>query len=165
MTLYSMVSSGGWFIAKGIPWRKYLLMNISLMSCFKAATVAIRYATVRRQGERGLDGLEKQIISYPSVYHRLLPILSRAYMFIQLGTTLVRSLFVGPIPSWQLISLLLRIILLDVFFWNYGKPALERWYLSSSRDACHDEWFESHSIKLWCSRYWNCTSFNGRTRV
>lgn len=57
---------------------------------FKAATVAIRYATVRRQGERGLDGLEKQIISYPSVYHRLLPILSRAYMFIQLGTTLVR---------------------------------------------------------------------------
>ena len=67
-------------------------MTISLLSCFTAATVAIRYATVRRQGERGLDGLEKQIISYPSVYHRLLPILSRAYMFIQLGTTLVRSI-------------------------------------------------------------------------
>ena len=26
-----------------------------------------------------------------------------------------------------------------VFFWNYVKPTLERWYL----DARHDEWFES----------------------
>ena len=65
---------------------------------FTAATVAIRYATVRRQGERGSDGLEKQIISYSSVYYRLLPILSRAYMFIQLGTTLVR--FVVFFPSF-----------------------------------------------------------------
>lgn len=64
-----MVTGGGWLIAK-------------------AATVSIRYATVRRQGEREPDGLEKQIISYPSVYYRLLPILSRAYMFIQLGRTL-----------------------------------------------------------------------------
>ncbi|KAF8147662.1 peroxisomal oxidase [Crassisporium funariophilum] len=68
----NMVTSGGWTIAK-------------------AATVAIRYATVRRQGERGPDGLEKQILAYPSVYYRLLPILSRAYMFIQLGKTLKRA--------------------------------------------------------------------------
>ncbi|KDR78247.1 hypothetical protein GALMADRAFT_224622 [Galerina marginata CBS 339.88] len=68
----NMVTGGGWLIAK-------------------AATVAIRYATVRRQGERGPDGLEKQIISYPSVYYRLLPILSRAYMFIQLGRTLTKA--------------------------------------------------------------------------
>ncbi|KAJ3503355.1 hypothetical protein NLJ89_g8475 [Agrocybe chaxingu] len=68
----NMVTGGGWLIAK-------------------AATVAIRYATVRRQGERGPDGLEKQIVSYPSVYYRLLPILSRAYMFIQLGKTLAKA--------------------------------------------------------------------------
>ena len=42
----------------------------------KAATIAIRYATVRRQGSMGPDGLEKQTISYPSVHFRLLPILS-----------------------------------------------------------------------------------------
>lgn len=49
-----------------------------------AATVAIRYATVRRQGNRGPDGLDRQIITYPSVHHRhgLLPILSRAYVYI-----------------------------------------------------------------------------------
>lgn len=51
--------------------------------------MALRYATVRRQGEIGPDELENQIISYPSVYYRLLPILSRAYMFIHLGRTLV----------------------------------------------------------------------------
>uniref|UniRef100_A0A8H7XY14 Acyl-coenzyme A oxidase n=1 Tax=Psilocybe cubensis TaxID=181762 RepID=A0A8H7XY14_PSICU len=68
----NMVTGGGWLIAK-------------------AATVSIRYATVRRQGERGPDGLEKQIITYPSVYYRLLPILSRAYMFLQLGRTLTTA--------------------------------------------------------------------------
>lgn len=54
-----------------------------------AATIAIRYATVRRQGEVGPDGMEKQVITYPSVYGRLMPILSRAYVFIQLGRILV----------------------------------------------------------------------------
>ncbi|KAF8900142.1 peroxisomal oxidase [Gymnopilus junonius] len=68
----NMVTGGGWFTAK-------------------AATVAIRYATVRRQGDIGTDGLEKQIITYPSVYYRLLPILSRAYMFIQLGRSLTKA--------------------------------------------------------------------------
>jgi acyl-CoA oxidase len=51
--------------------------------------VALRYCTVRRQGAIGADGLEQQVISYPSTYYRLLPILSRAYMFIQLGKELV----------------------------------------------------------------------------
>lgn len=55
-----------------------------------AATVSIRYASVRRQGEIVENGLEKQIIQYPSVYIRLLPILSHAYVFTQLGETLVR---------------------------------------------------------------------------
>lgn len=51
--------------------------------------VAIRYATVRRQGNRGSDGLEKQVITHPSLHVRLLPILSRAYVFIGLGRALV----------------------------------------------------------------------------
>jgi len=84
-----MVTGGGWLIAKGLLFR--CVPYYILLTLFAAATVAIRYATVRRQGERGPDGLEKQIISYPSVYYRLLPILSRAYMFIHLGRTLVRS--------------------------------------------------------------------------
>ncbi|KAF8994920.1 peroxisomal oxidase [Cyathus striatus] len=57
----------------------------------KAATVSIRYATVRRQGEKGPDGLERQVITYPSLYYRLLPILSHAYVFIQLGEALAQA--------------------------------------------------------------------------
>ncbi|KAJ3743326.1 peroxisomal oxidase [Lentinula detonsa] len=57
----------------------------------KAAVISIRYATVRRQGTKGADELEKQIISYPSLHTRLLPILARAYVFISLGRTLSQS--------------------------------------------------------------------------
>ncbi|KAL1739044.1 hypothetical protein HDZ31DRAFT_69351 [Schizophyllum fasciatum] len=64
-----MVTSAGWAIAK-------------------AVTIAIRYATVRRQGARGQDGLEPQVISYPTVNGRLLPILARAYVFLRLGKSL-----------------------------------------------------------------------------
>ncbi|KAJ7235654.1 peroxisomal oxidase [Mycena rebaudengoi] len=67
-----MVTGAGWTIARG-------------------ATIAIRYATVRRQGEIGPDGLEHQTISYPSVHVRLIPLLSRAYVFIELGRALTRS--------------------------------------------------------------------------
>ena len=56
-----------------------------------AAVVSIRYATVRRQGNSGRDGLESQVINYPAVYHRLLPILSRAYVYTILGPNLVRT--------------------------------------------------------------------------
>ncbi|TFK36086.1 peroxisomal oxidase [Crucibulum laeve] len=68
----NMVTSAGWLMAK-------------------AATVSIRYATVRRQGERGSDGLERQTLTHPSVYYRLLPILSHAFVFIQLGKSLVKA--------------------------------------------------------------------------
>ncbi|KAI0369512.1 acyl-CoA oxidase [Pilatotrama ljubarskyi] len=68
----SMVVSAGWTIAKG-------------------ATIAIRYATVRRQGGKGADGLERQVIAYPSVYHRLLPTLAHAYVFIILGRNLWKA--------------------------------------------------------------------------
>ena len=54
-----------------------------------AVTIAIRYATVRRQGSKGPDGLERQVITYPSVYYRLLPVLAHAYVFILLGRNLV----------------------------------------------------------------------------
>ncbi|KAJ3840767.1 peroxisomal oxidase [Lentinula raphanica] len=67
-----MVTTAGWAIAK-------------------AAVVSIRYAIVRRQGGKGPDGLEKQVISYPSLHVRLLPILARAYVFISLGRALSQS--------------------------------------------------------------------------
>ncbi|KAI0354185.1 acyl-CoA oxidase [Trametes cingulata] len=68
----SMVVIAGWTIAKG-------------------ATIAIRYATVRRQGSKGTDGLERQVITYPSVYYRLLPTLAHAYVFIVLGRNLWKA--------------------------------------------------------------------------
>ncbi|TFY70825.1 hypothetical protein EVG20_g2167 [Dentipellis fragilis] len=68
----TMVTSAGWVLAK-------------------AATASMRYATVRRQGGINTGGLENQIISYPSVQYRLLPILARAYVFIQLGRVLTRT--------------------------------------------------------------------------
>ncbi|KAJ7123613.1 peroxisomal oxidase [Mycena epipterygia] len=67
-----MVTAAGWLIAKG-------------------ATVAIRYGTVRRQGEVGPDGLERQTITYPSLHVRLVPLLARAYVFIELGRALTRG--------------------------------------------------------------------------
>ncbi|KAG0172875.1 hypothetical protein DFQ28_009880 [Apophysomyces sp. BC1034] len=47
----------------------------------KATTIAIRYCTVRRQfnDASAPNGLEKQVITYSSVQHRLLPLLSTAY--------------------------------------------------------------------------------------
>ena len=61
----------------------------------KGITIAIRYATVRRQGEPDHRELERQVIKYPSTYYRLLPILSRSYVFIGLGLQTVR------ISSWR----------------------------------------------------------------
>ncbi|KAK7014211.1 acyl-coenzyme A oxidase [Favolaschia claudopus] len=66
-----MVTNAGWLIAK-------------------AATVSIRYATVRRQGEIGPDGLERQIITYPSVHVRIIPLLARAFVYLELGRALTR---------------------------------------------------------------------------
>lgn len=65
----TLVTSIGWWIAR-------------------ASTIAIRYCTVRRQGNKSSSGLEHQIINYPAVYNRLLPILSRAYVFLLLGRNL-----------------------------------------------------------------------------
>ncbi|KAI0321360.1 peroxisomal oxidase [Amylostereum chailletii] len=67
-----MVTSAGWALAK-------------------AATSSIRYATVRRQGNVSPNGLEQQVLTYTSTYYRLLPILARAYVFIQLGRQLTHA--------------------------------------------------------------------------
>lgn len=69
----TMIPSSGWTIAK-------------------AATIAIRYTTVRRQGEPDAKGLERQVLTYPSTYYRLLPILSRAFVFIELGRYTMKAL-------------------------------------------------------------------------
>lgn len=69
----TMIPGAGWTIAK-------------------AATVAIRYTTVRRQGEPDTKGLERQVLTYPSTYYRLLPILSRAFVFIELGRYTIKAL-------------------------------------------------------------------------
>jgi acyl-CoA oxidase len=69
----TMIPGAGWTIAK-------------------AATIAIRYTTVRRQGELDAEGLERQVLTYPSTYYRLLPILSRAFVFIELGRYTIKAL-------------------------------------------------------------------------
>ncbi|KAI0042754.1 peroxisomal oxidase [Auriscalpium vulgare] len=68
----SMVTTAGWTLAK-------------------AATVSLRYTTVRRQGGSTPTGSEQQVLHYPSVYYRLLPVLARAYVFIHLGRYLTAA--------------------------------------------------------------------------
>ncbi|ORX60659.1 acyl-CoA oxidase [Hesseltinella vesiculosa] len=61
------------------------------MKLGRAATIATRYTTVRRQfhGDApNKDGLEKQVISYSSVQHRLMPLISLAYAMVFAGQTI-----------------------------------------------------------------------------
>jgi hypothetical protein len=81
---WSRASAGSWL---KVSVRRFDFRTVANLS--SAATVSIRYATVRRQGEIDANGLETQIIQYPSVYIRLLPTLSHAYVFTQIGQTLV----------------------------------------------------------------------------
>ena len=90
MAPLSMVTTAGWTLARG------MYVPNSENFCFrligrKGITIAIRYATVRRQGDPDHRGLERQVINYPSTYYRLLPILSRSYVFIGLGRQTVRA--------------------------------------------------------------------------
>ncbi|KAI9311600.1 acyl-CoA dehydrogenase/oxidase C-terminal, partial [Dichotomocladium elegans] len=49
----------------------------------KATTIAVRYCTARRQfNPSGPDNLESQVISYSSVKHRLMPLISFSYALI-----------------------------------------------------------------------------------
>ncbi|KAI6099982.1 acyl-CoA dehydrogenase/oxidase C-terminal [Pisolithus croceorrhizus] len=54
------------------------------MMYIRASMVTFGGWTIAR-GECDEHGLERQVIQYPSTYYRLLPILSRAYVFIALG--------------------------------------------------------------------------------
>lgn len=53
-----------------------------------AVTIAIRYCVYRRQFSDKSGGIERQVISYGSVQHRLYPLLAQAYAFIISGREL-----------------------------------------------------------------------------
>jgi len=98
-TNFSMIPGAGWTIAKGTA----LSVQYNFKpNPFAAATIAIRYTTVRRQGELDAEGLERQVLTYPSTYYRLLPILSRAFVFIELGRYTVCSTSSSINPSTHL---------------------------------------------------------------
>ena len=87
-----MAANAGWTLAKGLSsFPKFF----HCLTGIKGITIAIRYTTVRRQGEPDLGGLERQVIAYPSTYYRLLPILSRSYVFIGLGRQTVCFYYCG----------------------------------------------------------------------
>ncbi|KAI0027723.1 peroxisomal oxidase [Vararia minispora EC-137] len=68
-----------------------IMVTAAGWSLAKAATISIRYAHLRRQGNVDSSGTEQQVIYYPSTYYRLLPILARAYVFIPLGDQIARA--------------------------------------------------------------------------
>ncbi|KZT00615.1 acyl-CoA oxidase [Laetiporus sulphureus 93-53] len=125
---YSQVTEDGQYVkplhAKlsygGMLWVRAALVGKGGMFIAKAATIAIRYCTVRRQSNKGPDGLERSVISYPSVHYRLLPVLAHAYAFLLLGRDLnerVRimgtQLAVGDasmVPEMHLTSSALKIL-------------------------------------------------------
>lgn len=55
-----------------------------------AVTIATRYLHARKQFSDGPGQPERQVITYPSVYMRILPILARSYSFIVLGDEVQR---------------------------------------------------------------------------
>jgi len=65
---------------------------------FTAVTISLRYLHMRRQfadpdlkpGEPGF-GKERQVISYPGVYRRVLPVLAKTIVFITAGKDMVRN--------------------------------------------------------------------------
>ncbi|KAG0238660.1 Acyl-coenzyme A oxidase (Acyl-CoA oxidase) [Actinomortierella wolfii] len=62
------------------------LINHSALSMARGATIATRYCAVRRQGNVQLStGLETQVLDYPSVQYRVLPLISHAFATIFSG--------------------------------------------------------------------------------
>ncbi|KAF9976668.1 Acyl-coenzyme A oxidase (Acyl-CoA oxidase) [Actinomortierella ambigua] len=56
------------------------IVTRSAMAMARGATIAIRYCAVRRQGNvQPSTGLETQVLDYPSVQYRVLPLLSHAF--------------------------------------------------------------------------------------
>lgn len=157
--MHSMITTAGWAAAKGM-WIDRFSSNKTDKTC-TAVTIAIRYAHARRQGSKGEDGLEKQIITYPSVHSRLLPILSRAYVFLLLGRNLVRD---------YILMLLTTCKLRDPSF--SGKSILRhvctprfRRHISPIGNARHNKWAEDPCQHRHSSRSRNRTSKPGRTWI
>ncbi|KAI7821385.1 acyl-CoA dehydrogenase/oxidase [Gamsiella multidivaricata] len=62
------------------------LINHSALSMARGATIAIRYCAVRRQGNVNVaTDLETQVLDYPAVQYRVLPLLSHAFATIFSG--------------------------------------------------------------------------------
>ncbi|KAF8932927.1 acyl-CoA dehydrogenase/oxidase [Dissophora ornata] len=62
------------------------LINHSALSMARAVTIATRYCAVRRQGTVDVaTDLETQVLDYPGVQHRILPLLSHAFATIFSG--------------------------------------------------------------------------------
>ncbi|KAJ7589583.1 peroxisomal oxidase [Mycena floridula] len=72
----------------GMMYIRSTMVSVAGWATARAATITIRYCTVRRQGG---GTPERPVISYPSTSERLIPILARAYMFIELGKALTKS--------------------------------------------------------------------------
>jgi alkylation response protein AidB-like acyl-CoA dehydrogenase len=60
--------------------RADIVMNAALF-LKKAVTIAVRYATVRRQSSAGRDGRELQVLDYAHSQRTLLPLVATAYAF------------------------------------------------------------------------------------
>ncbi|KAG0247460.1 hypothetical protein BG011_001449, partial [Mortierella polycephala] len=62
------------------------LINHSALSMARAVTIATRYCAVRRQGNVNMaTDLETQVLDYPAVQYRVLPLLSHAFATIFSG--------------------------------------------------------------------------------
>lgn len=140
-----------------------MLSNSNKLIPITAATIAIRYTTVRRQGAKGPDGLERQVITYPSVYYRLLPILAHAYVFVILGRNLVRrAIHASPVHSLTNRYSLSNV---DDGLQRDDEPPHFRRHLAPRGDARNDEWAESPRQYDRDSGHRDCAPIDGRARV
>ena len=105
-----------------------------------AVTISLRYLHMRRQfadpdlkpGEPGF-GKERQVISYPGVYRRVLPVLAKTIVFITAGKDMVRSFRPLSLAIPICLTHTLRIVefvRIDVFATRIGK------HNTSRRNSC-----------------------------
>jgi hypothetical protein len=97
-----MIGNLGWQLAKGTLSPSLHQGRSLLMLDVVAVTISTRYLHVRRQfadpelkrGEPGF-GIERQVITYPGVYMRVLPQVARAFVFITAGKDMVSPIQLG----------------------------------------------------------------------
>lgn len=56
-----------------------------------AATIAVRYLSIRRQFSKSPGSEETPVISYPSVYMRIVPAVAKVFVFMLEGLEMGRS--------------------------------------------------------------------------